>query len=386
MAPTDLSGLLSLRTYGPWAVRVRDVVGDQLRSRYWAVKVGLAASVVSIVVATPNWDHFHPSEINWEARERQADDPFTALDYPSDSHAAKLAFRLVPPLIAHVMPGGAWRYLVIHAVFGVLLLVLVALAAERATRDRVVALLVTLATATAYAGSAGFWAMNGPMDAHALAFLVLAIAARPGWLIALSVFLACFSDERAALAIPLVALFHVVDGGRLRSAATVASGLGLVAYGVGRALLAATTDLHTASGGVGLDRITKEYPSLPLGGWSAIEGLWLLIAVAALVLWLSRRRLIALTLVALVAGSALSSLVVADVSRSATYVLPAAFVALVALRQAGFVQLRELAGAAMLLSLVSISYYVDYDITATDMQVSMQHPLPVQVIRWWRLE
>lgn len=351
----------------------------------WLLRGTLLALVVALLGAFPRpevlLDRDHAPD--WAPVLRQAEHPFTPQAHPPESHASKLAFRLTVPSVAHVLGLGSAGMKLLEAACGVALLALVIHAATCASGDRVVGVLAGLTTAAIHAGVTAFVEHRATFDGVALMFLCAAIALRAAPLVALSVVLAGFTDERALLGAGLLSALHL-QRPRGDSPAdwpcAVAVGAGCGAYLAIRWVLARTYGLETGGGGIGLGVLLSQVNIAPAGLWSGLEGGWLLVLAAAAGLVLARRWGLLVWCSAwsgLVAGVALC---VHDVTRSMAYLLPVLPLALRLLRESEPPrELRRWALLACLLALACPTYYF-----AGRSEAWWEYPLPVQLLRYLR--
>lgn len=254
----------------------------------------------------------------------------------SASHADKLAFRAFLPFVNRVVNGGVWTLIIANHLAAVLIPLLIYCLCLGATKDAVVATASTWAYGATWAGA---WGFNDVMfgDAVALALLIGATAATRPWLIAIMIFAAGFTDERAVVAAPLVALFHTwrgaapftaaADGDRRAStAARVAPFLGMIGYVVCRCAITWSQNLHAGTSMMGTWDIFLYhfYASYPAKLFKVFEFLWLMPVLLFFGLWTSQsasRRSALLYLVGMLAAAA-PAFVVWDVDRSLCYLLP----------------------------------------------------------------
>ena len=122
----------------------------------------------------------------------------------------------------------------------------------------------------------------------------------------------------------------------------------------------------------------EQINNLPAGCWTALEGGWLLVLAAAVVL-ARRRRFLFLTMnLGAIAMVLTAARLVLDITRSMAYVLPALFVALDVLSEVESVpDLRLLCGASSLVSILSPNYYVE----GVNL-IYWNVPLPVRLLSW----
>ena len=126
----------------------------------------------------------------------------------SVSHLDKLAFRPFLPLVNQVVDGGVWTLFVASHLAVLVTFLLVYRLCLRLSGDAVLATAATLGWSASWAGS---WGFNDLVcgDAVAVALLLGAFAAPPGsWRIVPLLLAAGLTDERAAIAAPLVGLLH----------------------------------------------------------------------------------------------------------------------------------------------------------------------------------
>jgi hypothetical protein len=247
--------------------------------------------------------------------------------FPAESNQTKRNFRITVPIIAHATGFGIDAVPAVRFAFQALLIVCLLLAAERACGDRVAALAAALAVAGTYVGTSVWMDDWGWFDNCAQALMLLALALRRPFWVCAAVVAAAFTDERALMAVPLIALFHGWTGGRRGLVwAPVAA---IPCYLLARVLVGAAFRIATTSAGIGTAAMVL--PNLRvsmLGAWSSLEGGWLLVALACLAAVRVGNRLAALFLAVACVVPVAASVLVIDFSRSASYAFPATLAAL----------------------------------------------------------
>ena len=373
MSRAETDALAPLRALTEWArERASRIEGGSPVRR--AAVVGLVASAIVLVISFPSYDQIFGFDDNWDPLLLQAEEPFEPHEYPPESHAAKLAFRLVPPLVGGLLNLGPVGYVVLQSLAGVALFAAAARLFDRLTGDRAAAALYTVALAGAWAGASAFVEMRGVFDGIAFLFLVLACLARRPPLIALCAFLAAWTDERAAVAAGLVFVFHLVEPAQRRDAwwrggAVV---VGLALYVASRLALAAATGLTPAAGLVGLSILVDQIHFAAIGAWTALESLLVVVGLGLLSLWRTRRLAAVAFLLALAAVLG-GALLVLDVTRSMAYAIPAVFIGVAVLDPRAQ---RALAPAVAVINVIVPLYYVGI----LD-RIFWIPPLPFQVLR-----
>jgi hypothetical protein len=247
--------------------------------------------------------------------------------FPAESNQAKRNFRITVPILAHATGFGIDAVPVVRFTLQALLIVCLLLAAERACGDRVAALAAALAVAGTYVGTSVWMDDWGWFDNCAQAFMLLALALRRPFWVCAAVVAAAFTDERALIAVPLIALFHAWtgDGRRLVWAAVVA----IPSYLLARVLIGVAFRIATTSAGIATaSMILPNLRVSMLGAWSSLEGGWILVAVACVAAVRAGNRFAALFLAVACIVPVAASVVVIDFSRSASYAFPATLAAL----------------------------------------------------------
>ena len=361
----------------------------------WGVALAIA---LSLFMSFPRISFFLGNDAQivnfWPVLERQAADPLAMSgDQYKDqsSHDSKLAFRLTLPMTMKVLHVD-WRgMLAIQYGLGVLLLALVGKIAMDLFRDRIVALASVFGVASIYAGKAAFLQLGGMGDAFAYTFLTVAVAFRSPPVIIAAIVAACFTDERAVIASPLVLLYWAMrnsDGSKPSwfnlQTITVASAILLA--GVIRLVLMFGYGLHIPIGAgkdVGFSVLPLTLPTLQYELPHVLAGLWLWPLVAGVILvrsrwWFSLLAMLGAT--AVVVGVAA---MVFDVDRSLAYSLPLVFVAMAVAAWAKLGS-QELRSIAILGFLISFAFPVNSLLGSVSNRYSEGNLLPVELVRFYK--
>ncbi|MEM7245451.1 MAG: hypothetical protein AAF533_08905 [Acidobacteriota bacterium] len=277
------------------------------------------------------------------------------------SHGEKLTPRLVGSLL---LAGSKRLGLNAHLAptLGGLVLLLSGIAVgHRVTGDRLCGLWVGFTLAGLYVAAACF-AMIGPskpFDGVALGFVGLtAWAMGRSWLLGLSAFLGCWTDERVIMSLSFVALLiHVSstlapEEKRVRWLVIVAS---VAAYVISRAVVHQLLGWETPSTSMMAIKVPETLLSMQVVAWTTLEGAWLPMAVALGLLHRDGKRWQLLILVGLLVGGLGSCVLVLDISRTAAFSFPLLFVAFAVLKERGLelARIRHLGAAAAVMSLLS---------------------------------
>lgn len=275
------------------------------------------------------------------------------------SHGAKLTPRLAGALLLHVAYRAGWHPYVPATVFGLCFLVSGIVVGSRLSGDRWTGLGLGLTYAGLYAASACFainW-MPKPFDGVAIGCVGLVLMALEWpWLLAVTAFASCWTDERAIVALVFVgcvALAYPGLGRRERWSRCLVIAGAVAAYGLVRAVLSQALGWGSDSAMVGFAR--QRLLLLPLAGWICFEGGWVAIGLALWLGWRRGNRLACAAFAGLVAAAVLSCLFVLDVSRVASFAFPLIPAAYALLRRAGAsrAEFRLVAGAGAAISLLA---------------------------------
>lgn len=304
--------------------------------------------------------------------------PFTAQDVPPGTHAAKMVFRLVPPLLARALHVNLYGMAIVQLLIGLTMFAALYRLLARELADRVTALLFCLGLSGVYFGHAYATDLAFHFDPIAYtALIAMMLTSRPLTIFALGL-VAGFTDERALLALVLVLFWHLTRGAaegsslrlpdllrRLKAPPVLAVVGAWGAYVVLRLVLARTFALPTHLGAVGAGPLITNLQgnAIPLAVFACIESYWLFILLLAGLLLMQRQwaafALYTGTVVALLVGACL----VFNMTNSMAYVFPAAVIGVVALhRQLAARDLRNLTLIVAAYALLIPSYKVTGDV------------------------
>jgi hypothetical protein len=378
----------SLGAYYDRMIRLAERI---VAGRFVTAKIALTALAVGLFFSFPNYQRLvaEGNRKTWVGILEKSDDPFRDMTtkYEPILHESKLNFRLTVPIAAKLLGLGMTGIFALQSACGVLLLWAAAVIFRRITGDGVAALFLTIGLASTWAGTTGFVELRGGVfDVVALLFLACAVLAEGPLLAGLAVFLAAWTDERGLIASSLVVLYHVYrryDGvGDRISAFFGPAPTGVVlswaAYFATRFALAQTYHMRIATAGVNHRTFLNQLNNLPMGCWTALEGGWLLVLAASIVL-VKMRQLAFLAAFALSLSIILVfAMSVFDVTRSMAYALPAVFIALEVLRRTeSGADLRAICVAASALSFLWPNYYAEINNT-----IWWYSPLPFRALKW----
>jgi hypothetical protein len=362
--------------------RVSLRLASLLRGRRWRLRVVGLCLLATIVLGLPPYLSFTSatSEGAWKVVLLKRDHPLTHITgYDPSLQPAKRDFRLLPPLLARLLGlGPRGLYAAEHVAAGALLLLCLDLAYAE-TRRRSWAALVCLSVSTIYAGRAGLVDVFPYFDVFALTGLVAAMRWGQPLVVFGALTLACWTDERALVALPAVAVWWTCGRTVRRPAVSAALSAG-AAYLLGRAVLAQAFGLRTPVEGTLL--FWGQTHLVALGSFTFLEGLWIPVVVALLELLRLRAFRLGLAYAACVCATAFVAFSVEDITRSGSYLLPAALLSIRIL--AGSLRPRRLRGLLCAAAIVCVLFPAASVIG--NVWVVGEQPLPLilllQGLRW----
>ncbi len=275
--------------------------------------------------------------------------PFTPYQGAQNTHGSKLSFRFTVPLLANALNIGKTKsgydiiflYLLQSLLLFPFFLLLIKLLQRYVNNTATV--FFSISFAAIYLASAFFCDYDFWFDGFAYFFLLLGMYLRHPAGIFCALQMACWTDERAVIALASVYVFHhlqendfnlrfrfpVLDWSFLTRNSTLVLGVG-VWYGLLRAILSYNFKLYTPLGeaaGVSLSLIPFQLEYRFMGIVSTFEGLWLVFLLAIGMLIYQKKFFLAFGLSALMLVHILVAYSVYDITRSLTYAFPLLIIA-----------------------------------------------------------
>ena len=389
LEPPDQTGLGSV--WSRLGHRSDRTLDRLLRGSYWKPKALAVIVLMTLFRAFPSYDalRWPYVESTWlhmqPLLEHPLSDPAKFSFAEKDARLTNLRFRRTIPVLAYALNLRRNGLLFIFAVSGIVLLLGTLHTVERVTSSRKAAFLVCLAVACAWPGEAAFHDLRGGyFDAVALCLLVLALALSSPVPVALCVFLAAWTDERALLASAFVLLFAIsrspkTGWGSLKCGKPLGVMAAWVAYLATRAWLTSFDSLATTSGGLGLTAFTQQLNAVPLGIWTGLGGCWILTGCGVVSCIFQKRHWMSVFFCGALLLLAALAAAITDITRTMSYGLPAVFLALNLL--ACGEPVRRIERVALLSAAVAFAtptYYVQ-----GSSGFWWIYPLPVHLVRWF---
>ncbi|MBS1772601.1 MAG: hypothetical protein JST82_07065 [Bacteroidetes bacterium] len=348
----------------------------------WIWVSALLLTALAFFFAFPSYGSLDATE--WQPLFDKADHLFANSNYHEGTHAAKLTFRMVLPAIVHFLHLSITGVLILLGIAGILNFYLVVRIANNILHDKREAFIIGLCTAFIYTGRCSFTELRGTMfDGLAMFFLLCALNTRINLLLSLFIFFAAWTDERALVASLLLWVFYVVKNDHKRMGLRLFTSQALwiyvawIAYAACRYFLSYYYGMYPDNKGVGLSVLLNQINNIPLGVWSALEGLWILVLWSMILLYRDKRYFELLKYVGVCALILVIGLSVVDITRSVMYIFPAVFVALLTIHKyADKTTFNRLLWIALILCFVYPAYY-----TGGKSSNWWTYPLPLQMLR-----
>ena len=351
-------------------------------NKYWMIWMSLFCSLFVIFFSYPNYNCVYNDPYiveSWNAIMTQVKHPFEQHDYFDISHQSKLTFRLSVPLIAKLLHLSVFGIICLQYVFGVLLFYVSAKVLKEITKDNFSAFIITLSLPFIYAGKVSFLELRGAFDGFALFFLLLAMYKKNIFLIASSVVMTSFTDERGFIACSFVFLYWFIHDSnvsrKLFTKFTISVILGGLLYLISRFSLTYFFGLKTQSAGIGLQVLASNLNMIPLSIWHGLEGFWIFILISIITLLFKKEKLAVSLFLLSIFCVILSSCLVVDMTRSAAFLFPAIFVSIKIIIENDSIHFtRKIAFLTFICCFIYPSYYSGGN------RIEWTYPLPVRYL------
>jgi len=329
----------------------------------------------------PNFRSIHTDQAiirSWQAIFTQIKNPFEDHTYHDVTHQSKLTFRLSVPLIAKLFHLSITGIIFLQYIFGFLLFYISSSILKQITKDNFTTLIITLSIPFIYAGRVSFIDIRGVFDGIALFFLVVSMFKRNMIIITTAIIMTSFTDERGLIASSLVFVYWYIhesnEKRKLFTKYTSSVVLGGVIYLILRLFLSCFFHLSTQSGGIGFNVLASNLNLLPLGTWHGLEGNWMLVLIALFTLIFNKDKLTLLFFILSISIVLITGSLVADVTRSMAYVIPALFISILIIQKNDSLMfMRRLSVIVLLICFIYPAYN-----SGSNNIVEWNYPLPIR--------
>lgn len=346
----------------------------------WQLELTILIPIIALFFSFPSYERlFTENMVNWNALFQQAAHPFENANYDPVSHQAKMTFRLFVPLLVRLFHLNVIGVILLEILFGIATVYLFIKAILKITKDKVTAVILTLAFSSTAICKNPFNDIVGFFDGIALFFLVIPIVFTNPIAIFCAVFSAAWIDERSLIASTLIFIWILITKNNYsKTTQIIALFTAWIAYVLTRFFLIHYFHLVTHTGAVGLDILLNQLNNAPLGIWTGLEGFWLLVILSFIVLLKQDKKAIASLFLVGMSVIILVALSVSDITRSMIYLFPSIFLALSIISSVeNEKNLRYIATFVLLLCMLLPQLTVGgYNL------VNWQFPLPLQMLRY----
>ncbi|MEY4875155.1 MAG: hypothetical protein RL708_304 [Bacteroidota bacterium] len=348
--------------------------------KLYPLYLSLILTTASLFFATPkNILYYKDKEIEsiWETINVKANDllnPLSNLD--PKSHSAKTVFRLTVPIFVKFTHISLLQITILNYFLGVVLLLLVFLLFKKNNLSNIEASILLISIVFIYFGRASF-SDNYCFDGWAYLSMIACLFVDNIILIFLFGIIAAFTDERALLMLPSLALFHAVKDKSaneynnflkfLINKKTISVIAICIIYTVIRFILSVKYGLKTPSGDSDFSTLKRNLSISGMGIWTFFEGLWLIIVVAIYFMIRNKHCILLLAVLAQFIVSSLIALCVLDITRSGSYIVPIIFIIVPYLK--GYLEAKDFRNLLIISAIISFlfpAYYIVVGLTWCD--------------------
>ena len=356
----------------------------KLSTKYWVLITVLVSLVISLFCSFPSYQSF--DQILKENRPVEVSQQISNLAaYWQANSGRNTVFRITVPIISMVLGLDIRGAYGLQFLSGILLFYFIARVAERESKSRVLALLITLSVGGIYAGITSFWEFRAKYDGIALLFLVIALWSESPWIITPSLVLSAFTDERAILASSFVFLWwftkkNDTEKSLARAAFNRQTVSVIIALGLTLAIRVVITNLYHVTTYVQANQeflLLNQINMIPMGLWTALEAGWAIVLLAVLVLTRKKQYLILGLFTFFILLQSIVALSIIDITRSMAYLLPAY---LLAFRFVFPEIINDLRLSTLYVAILNL-FFVNY-VASGKSSIWWIYPFPIQLIRW----
>lgn len=258
--------------------------------------------------------------------------------FEASTHMAKTEFRLTPPILAKVFfintPAGMY---ILQVITGFLFFVMLYSLIYSIIPNYTITFISILAFGFIYQGYSFISEMEGFFDSFAFIFLLIALLDVHLIILALTLFLAYYTDERSVFSSFLIVFYwqyrnHTQNQKKffLPSKQAYIMLITLLLYLVTRWILVNYFGFVNQFAGTNTLIYTINYAGIAF--WQAFEGFWFLIVLAILALYNQKKYAVALIFLILNALIFSIGMSVMDITRSIAYVFPSIIISLYILK------------------------------------------------------
>lgn len=317
----------------------RRIENKFFHSSWWLFYLVFLAVCLSLFFSFPRLDREFINEGHWDVILKQAHgsflDPAIFNDIPADQHAAKRYYRITLPLIVKVFHLSIISLLILQFLLTTLNYYLFARFIYKLTGNKHITAYLLFASALVFSYRLGFNEMWGHFDILPLLLLTLSVSFRNPLTIFISVFFACWSDERAVLASLITGLYWYQEEKKINTGTvlSVLSAIGI--YLLLRFTIKIITGYETPMQGygVGPECLIYTVPNFIPNLLRSLEGFWIIVLLYLYKLKTTQKNNLFYSTLVLLLITLAGSLMVFDIFRSMAYLIPFVYVCLPAMKE-----------------------------------------------------
>ena len=303
-------------------------------SNYWLVYIVFIAVCLSFFFSFPRMEWKSIEDGHWNTIVQQAEgkfmDPSIFENLDIRTHEAKRYYRITLPLLARILHLNILGMLIVQFILTTLNYYLLASFVYKLTSNKRVTTYLLFASALAFSFRLGYNELGGHFDILPLLLFSVSMSFKRPVFVFLSVFFACWSDERAIITslIPLLYWYQVDEKFNSKQVLSVIAGV--VAYSTLRIIVQMVTGYETPvrGGAVGPECMIYTVPIFIPNLIRSLEGFWILVIVYLYYLKEQNKKLLLTGALVVILLTLIGSLMVFDISRSMAYLIPIVYLCL----------------------------------------------------------
>jgi hypothetical protein len=342
-------------------------IDTNLNNKTWKLRTVLSGFILLFLFTSPFFNFQYVDTTSWQVIEQQAEHILIPVRAVSESHDAKMTFRLTVPALAWLLRLHRDGLIVLQFIVGFLILYLFVDVLHRDTNSRAVTFVANLIAVSCYFCFSAFYDVFGRVDAFAYLFLLLSVWFKNPLLIFISVFLGSFCDERALINSWFVLVYwqmQVIQPRLYSKYSLTANGMAVilawVTYAVCRYVLIRLYNFPTETGGIGLSVFLESRHYIPIAVFSTYGMAWWVILAAFGILIVRKQWLLFAMLAAGLGASTIVALLVTDINRSLAYSFPILLISMgILCRNIEASELKKILIVLLLLSMIVPIYIYD---------------------------
>ena len=357
----------------------------QTLKNHWLFTTMFLCTLISLFFAFPSYEAIDPSVGRLKLFLMQCN---SITEFWQNYNYTNLSYRITVPLFLNIIGGGLISSIIMRHIVGVILFGLCSLIIFKFTKDRVSALLFSLALALTVPGFTSFCEYRGNFDGIALFLIILAFHFRNPFIVISCLIFGFFTDERTLFSIGFLIVYGIMisqynfnNKKRYVNLYNFSILVGLFSYILLRLWIYLEYHiniqeiLQMSNGWILLGQINN----IPLALWTGLEGFWLIIFISVYILIKNKDFIPASIYIFTIVVLAIAGNSVTDSTRSIMYIFPATIIGVKIISDnTDKNEVRNILLLTLFFSFIWPSYGV-----GGKSSIWWQYPLPLQMLRWY---